>query len=89
MLHYVHQLVANSVFLLFGAEQGEYKGFLELFLLITAVCCARKWPYERGDGETNHKVVCRKAIFISSFDTLAIIQSSGICFINFTFCLVL
>ena len=31
MLHYVHQLVANCVLLLLGAEQVHYSGFLALF----------------------------------------------------------
>ncbi len=31
MLHYVHQLVANHVCLLFGAEQVVYSEFLEPF----------------------------------------------------------
>ncbi len=31
LLCYVHQLVANYVCLLFGAEQVVYRGFLELF----------------------------------------------------------
>ncbi len=30
MLHYVHQLVSNCVCLLFGGEQGVYRGVLEL-----------------------------------------------------------
>ncbi len=33
MLHYVHQLGANCVCLLFGAGQVEYNGLLELFYL--------------------------------------------------------
>ena len=32
MLHYVHQLVSNSVCLLFDAGQVVYTGFVELFL---------------------------------------------------------
>ncbi len=35
MLHYVHQLAANFVCLLSGAEQVVYSGFLELIFLIT------------------------------------------------------
>ncbi len=31
MLHFVHQLVANCVCLLFGAEQVVYSGFLEFY----------------------------------------------------------
>ncbi len=41
MFHYVHQLVANSVCLLFGAEQVVYGGFLRAVLLKTAACCSR------------------------------------------------
>ncbi len=36
MLHYVHQLVADFVFLLFGAWQVVYSGFIGAFSLKTA-----------------------------------------------------
>lgn len=35
MLHYVHQLVANFINLLFGAEQGVYNVFIRIDLPAT------------------------------------------------------
>ncbi len=48
MLHYVHQLVANIICLLFGAEQVVYSGFLDRFSL--------KQRYK--SGETDLKQLC-------------------------------
>lgn len=45
MHHYLHQLVAMFVFLLFGGERVVYWGFLKIFPENTA-CCDRKQRYE-------------------------------------------
>ncbi len=56
MLHYVHQLVANFVCLLFGARQVVYSGFLELFRWTQLPAATENKADESGETVKNRTV---------------------------------
>ncbi len=60
MRHYIHQLVANCVCLLFGAEQAVYSEFLQL-TAETAPAAAESDDIRTMSMNQNSKVVGRTA----------------------------
>lgn len=55
MLHYIHKLDTNSIYLPFGAGQVVYRWVFQVFFLLKSdVCCVRNMDMMKALGLNKH-----------------------------------